>query len=286
VKTASVMLAVAVAGVMDAAALLAQANDANAPVLRGIVVDTAGLPIPNVHVQRKGKRGGVMSNDQGRFSIEVEPKQKLQVELRRIGMHPARYVAPLPPDTIVTLVMYSMPQTLPGVEVTAARSVNLERVGFYSRLNDNQKGSLSGYFLTPEYLAKRNGQRITQLVENVPGVEVRVGIPGVDSPMLRGLNNCVMNVWLQGVNLRPDSGKVVSQRIRLERSKIAGNNLGPDGQLPISNPYNMQIDQIIQGSSVAAIEVYPRQSQVPDRFRTLHSDCGAVVIWLKGAGDK
>lgn len=264
--------------------------DAQAPdtqtYLRGIVVDTGGKPIANVQIQRKGKRAGVASGDDGRFTIEVEPKEKLQVELRRLGMHPARYVAPLPPDTIVTLVMYPMPQTLPNVDVTARRSVNLERVGFYTRLAENEKGTQTGYFLTPEYLEKRMGQRITQLVENVPGVDVRVGMGGADSPILKGLNGCFMNIWLNGVNLRPDSARVQSQRVRLARSKAAGNVLGPEGQLPLSHPFNMQIDEIIQGQSVSAIEVYPRQSQVPDRFRTLHSDCGSIVIWLKGAGDK
>jgi hypothetical protein len=49
----------------------------------------------------------------------------------------------------------------------------LETRGFYSRMLDQERGSLVGEFVTPEEIEMRNAQRVTQLLEQRRGISVR-----------------------------------------------------------------------------------------------------------------
>lgn len=255
----------------------AGAQDELRPV-HGVVVDTAGQPISGVSIRQKGARTAV-TDESGKFRIAVKKDAKISMDIRRVGLHPGVFLAKSPPDTALTIVMYSMPQVLPATVVTAQRKQLLARRGFYERLENE---ALGGYFLTPEDLDRRAPRSVTGAVEGVPGVKIDVGTVGTDSPMIQGRNNCIMTIWLDGIRLTPDSSNTIRQRARYEiKSKTQG-LLIPEGQRAIQHPMNVQIDQILNIKSVLAIEVYPRAIQAPPQYMPSRNDCGVVLLWTTG----
>jgi hypothetical protein len=247
------------------------AQEAPPKTIRGVVVDTAGQPIPGVTLRQKGARQAT-SDDQGRFALTMQGEHKISVSLRRVGLHPAMFVAASPPDTAVSLMMYAMPQQLPAMVVLAQRRAALERYGFYER---QKNFALGGYFITPEDLDKRKPRSATGAVEHVPGIKVSLGMQS-DSPMIMGNENCFMNVFLNGSRLSPDSTNTIVQR------KLYSKFLMPEGQKPITHPQNIQLDKLVNVQEILAVEVYPRALQAPPQYQPSRSQCGVVLVWLKG----
>jgi hypothetical protein len=245
--------------------------------IRGVVVDTAGQPIPGVTLKQKGARDAV-TDDSGQFRLAVKKDAKIALDIRRVGLFPGAFMAKQPPDSVITLVMYARPQVLPATVVTAQRKQVLERRGFYER---QRNGAINGYFLTPEDLEKRRPRSVTGAAENIPGVRIDVGTVGTDSPMITGTNGCVMTIYLDGMRLTPDSSNTVRQRARYAIKGRQG-IVVPVGQQAISHPQNIQIDQILDIKSVLAIEVYPRVLQAPPEYVPPRNDCGVVLLWTTG----
>ena len=243
--------------------------------VRGTVVDSGGHPIPGVILKQKGARD-VVSGDDGRFVLLVKKDARISMDMRRIGLFPGVFIARTPPDTQLTLVMYARPQVLPANVVLAQRRQLLERRGFYQRQRNE---AIGGVFITPEDLDKRRPRSVTAAVEGVPGVKIDPGVPGTDSPMIQGRNNCVMTVYLDGIRLTPDSSATMGQRFKYKGME---NVILYEGQKPIMNPMNVQIDQILNIRSVLAIEVYPRAIQAPPEYVPPRNDCGVVLLWTTG----
>ena len=44
----------------------------------------------------------------------------------------------------------------------------------------------------------------------------------------------------------------------------------------------MSLEDVISGSEVGAMEVYPSATETPPQFIVNGSDCGALIIWTKG----
>lgn len=268
------MRALTLLALLTASALHAQ-DDVR--TVRGVVVDTAGQPISGVTIRQKGAQTSV-TDDLGRFRFTVKVETRIAMDIRRVGLHPGTFIARVPPDTALTITMYAMPQVLPATVVVAQRKQVLERRGFYERQRNE---AIGGYFLTPEDLAKRRPRSVTGAVEGVPGVKIDVGVVGSDSPMIQGRNNCIMNIYLDGIRLTPDSSGTVMERKRYANLAKQG-ILIPAGQQAIPHPMNVQIDRLLDVRSVLAIEVYPRALQAPPQYVPPRNDCGVVLLWTTG----
>ena len=244
--------------------------------IRGVVVDTSGLPIPGVTLKQKGSRD-VVTDDSGQFRLTVKKDAKIALDLRRVGLFPGAFMAREAPDTAIRLTMFARPQVLPATVVVAQRKQLLERWGFYERQRNEAMG---GYFITPEDLEKRRPRSVTGAVEGVPGVKIDVGVAGADSPMIQGRNGCIMNVYLDGHRLTPDSSLTVHQRKRAKAKRLDG--VIPAGQQNIAHPMNIQIDHLLDVKSILAVEVYPRAIQAPPQYMPPRNDCGVVLLWTTG----
>jgi hypothetical protein len=42
-----------------------------------------------------------------------------------------------------------------------------------------------------------------------------------------------------------------------------------------------EIDELVNPTSVAAMEVYPRAVQAPPQYQSLNGVCGVILIWTK-----
>lgn len=147
----------------------------------------------------------------------------------------------------VELRLRASPVQLDPVEVEAeARDARLEAVGFYDR---SRQGF--GHFITQEDIDRRNAMYTSDLLRNLPRVEIvdalppRVVLRG--RPSFRSSGYCRPRVYIDGFpEYHSDS---------------------PVNAIP---PYD-----------VAAIEVYPSQLTVPAQFSGGLTGCGVILIWIR-----
>lgn len=247
-------------------------------VLNVRVTTAEGEPIAYPNLQVNGGRRFV-GDDSGRFSVPMPTGGRTTLVLRRIGFEPTEFSLTAMPDTALRLQMRSVARTL-DAQVVTVRSpfARLELGGFYNRMDEVENGARVGYFMTPEDLAMRQAQNVTDAVVHFPSLRLAPiddGVIGSDglahadgTPQRRkfrieGRTGCPFTVYLDRVRIQP----------------IVGSSSGRMEQM------DEEINSIVQISSVAGIEVYPRAAGAPPEFPAVNSksigECGVILIWTK-----
>jgi hypothetical protein len=220
-------------------------------ILRGRVVDESGQPLSYANVQiNMGRR--MLADDSGRFRLPYAVSGTAKVLVRRIGFEPTEVTLDGMPDTALRVQMKAIPLELKGVVVTGASAFrSLDTYGFYRRMQDIDRGINNGYFITPEDIARRKPNWITQMAEGFSTVRVRRGrIPMQD--VIIGSMGCRMTVYLDNI-------------------RITGRLGGKDDY----------VNELAVPNHVAAMEIYPRAVTAPPQYQPLNGTCGVVLIWTK-----
>lgn len=227
----------------------------------GLVTDSGGRPISYVTLDG-GAKYRTLTNAVGEFTFLVPRKDGIEVDVRRIGFMPAKFKVLPGGDTTVTIAMEQLAIIMNTTIIRAQQQVRtLENRGFYDRMLQSQRGALVGDFVTPEEIEMRNPQRVTQMFEQKRGVRVtRIGncYVIVQCYRIMGSAGCAATVYVDGQRMNPLRGAT------------------QDG--PASAP---PIDETVNISSVAAIEIYPRGSTAPPQYQSLNGNCAIVVIWTR-----
>ena len=121
--------------------------------------------------------------------------------------------------------------------------------------------NVGGIFLDQAKIERRGAYKMSQLLANQPGVEIR--------------------------QIRNEFGEYNPYVVMRGTSTVRGEKC-PISYFLDGHPYELSedesVDQIIQPHDVAAIEIYPGASQVPAQFKTATSArCGVIVIWSRSA---
>jgi hypothetical protein len=240
-------------------ALAATAAAAQERVLR--VTNTDSEPIAYAFVQANGGRA-LLTDENGRVSIGAGKKQTFTIEVRRIGYTP--YYGKIDfPDTAITIpiILPSIAQQLSSVKVTADKGKSsLERNGFYRRWLDGQKGVTSAAFIGPEEIEKRNESRVSIILGSINGIRITRTNNG-NNVVVSGAASCGMAVIIDGRQVCPNAG--------CRMQDVSGG---------MTDMNSVLIDQVIDLSSVAGIEVYRRGGNMPSDFH-VDGECGAVALW-------
>jgi hypothetical protein len=242
--------------------------------IRGRVVSTEGEPISYVNVQFNGS-SRIVTDDSGRFTAPIANRGSLTIIARRIGFSPAELRLPALPDTAIRLTMTAIAATLPGqVITTRSPFVRLELGGYYRRMSEVQNGARVGYFVTPEDLALRKPQNVTDAVEQFPNIRLAPIDDGARDK--DGMTHADGTMYRRKFRIEDRSGcplTVYLDRIRIQPSARAGKEA------------DEEINSIVQVGSVAGIEVYPRAIGAPAEFPPANtnstSQCGVVLIWTR-----
>lgn len=231
-------------GALSVASATARAQETGS--VQGVVRDTAGSPI--AYAEITGASGRVLTDSVGRFRLVALPAGGAVLQVRRIGYRAASWAGDVGAgETLpVELTLVAIPRELQAVVIAAPRSFNSHQMrGFYLR-----RQRTSGHFLTREQIAAHDHSQMTSLLRaRVPGVSVSGARLGATRLRLRG-QRCAPMVWIDGAPT-------------------------PAGEFDVD---------IIDPSTVAAIEVYPGVASVPSEFRTPmgRGDCGGtIVIWSR-----
>jgi len=221
--------------------------------IRGTVTDSAGRPIVYATVRTTGQ-SRTTTDDSGRFYYRAIQRGELSLRVLRMGYEPEIIRLSPAGDTTLRITLASIPRLLAANEISAARSSRrLAENGFYARMDQRQKGLGSGSFITQEDIEHQKPNRISAMLDAVPGVRVkRIGGSEVDW-IIRGPNGCEYTLYLDGMRISPTG---VKKNVFL-------------------------IDHVLGPTATAGIEVYPGGAGAPMRYERVLGTCGVVIFWSR-----
>jgi uncharacterized lipoprotein YbaY len=215
-------------------------------VIRGRVMDSAGVAIPEADVAIVELHALTRADAGGRFTISKVPRGEHEVSFRRLGYAPTTIkavVGDMAYSYDVTLAAQAA--TLAGVDVKANMKLRLGIEDFYRR---RARGS-GGVFFTRAEIIERNAHRATDVLRNTAGLRIVSGRGGT-SVRFNAKRQCAPVLWLDGQEVR-----------------------------------NMEVDAI-PVTDIEGMELYSGPSTTPMQFSHGWSstDCGTIVIWTRIPG--
>lgn len=224
----------------------------------GSVVDSAGQPIPHAMIDG-GPQARTLTNLSGEFRLQLPPRNRVEIQVRRIGYLPGKVLVQPGGDTTVAVTLTQLGILMETQVIRAREQVQkLNVIGFYDRMNDATRGALAGEFILPEEIEMRRPNRATQMLEGRRGIRVQRFGNCYDITTcyrITGTGGCAATVYVDNQRLN-----------RFDDESI--------GNAP-------SIDDIVGPTAISAMEVYPRGSSAPPRYQSLAGTCAIVVIWTK-----
>jgi TonB family protein len=213
-------------------------------IVHGTVRDSAGQPITGAEVGIIGTPTRARTADDGMFRFVNAPLGVITIQARRIGFRMNTLNVPVVSDEVsrVDMQLQALGMTLAPVVVRSRGGRYTGRLaGFYERM----QSGLGGRFLTRDRIAEGNPRQLTQVLQQVPGVEIVRG----GRIRLRG-RNCPPLVWIDGV-------------------AMAGGEVDLNSFPP---------------SSIEGIELYMTASGAPLRYQATvdRARCGTILLWSRG----
>jgi hypothetical protein len=261
------MIAIALAAMLATAGPPRAAADSTPARVSVGVTDSTGHAIAGALVRIDSTAWRTTSDSGTVVLTGIAPGRHL-LEARAVGYAVSAFHVRLDPGDAASVGMTlhrAATVTLGDVVVKASRDTVKPPVvtthdwteGFAHRKQSN----IGGIFLDQAQIERRGAYKMTQLLANLPGVEVR--------------------------QIRNEFGEYNPYIVMRGTSTVDGKGC-PISYFLDGHPYSMSpdetVDQLIQPHDVQAIEVYPGASQVPAQFKTATSArCGVIVIWSRSA---
>jgi len=246
-----------------------------------VVRDGSGAAVAYAYVA-PASGAAVTLDSAGRADLTLRGRDSIFVRVRRIGYAPLDRWVRLPvPDTL-ELVMGRVVQTLDAVQVVSSRDTPLGQRGFYDRMDRVQRGATVGHFITPEQLELQLPMNLTQSLRTARYVSInRVG-PGRD--VLLGRGGCAMNLVVDGMLVQGTAQDEVVEQVPTSIRREGTYRPPSMGRNGMSS--NLDINNIVGGNEIAAIEIYPSVANAPFEMQAAVSSgrgtCGIVAIWTGG----
>lgn len=234
----------------DSAALGAVLRRGSARVV-GTVRGAAGRAIAGAQVVVRGSTAMATTGEEGAFTLAGVPAGSQTLEARGIGFLPARatvHVRAGDEPTSVSFEMTNLKAYLDTIRVTTTRVFDRDRTGF-----ERRRRTGAGYFVTRENIERRAPITVSQLFQEIPGIDVLLSTFGYEVRMRGAWGRC-----------RPD--------IVLDGMRLSSQSMGQDDP--------MSLDMLVRPDEVQGIEVYTRDTRVPAEYSSM-SGCGAIVVWTR-----
>jgi hypothetical protein len=226
-------------------------------ILRGIVTDSAGYPLPNVEVRIMDLGRIARSDVHGKFAIDRITDRIVDLTLRRLGyeVQMVRVSMINGEGDSLRVVMQAEPLRLNTVEIEAKE----DQHPFFAEYAKRKERGI-GQFITHQDIEKLNTFYPSDAFRRLPGIRfVSIGSGygvrfmssiGMRSTSTRiggsGTQDCIPTIWVDGT---PAPG--------------------------------MEIDEI-RAQDIHGIEVYRGAATVPVQFAKAGlTQCGAIVVWTR-----
>jgi hypothetical protein len=249
-------------------------------LILGRVTDTLGAPLSYCFVRFAEASSAVMCDSAGGFRLAGVGNGPTTFEVRRLGYAPGRFTAVVVRDSsLFTIQLVPLPTVVRPLTVTASSGPVLDpwlvEHGYYERM----RAGVAGTFITPEALRRLNPQRVTQALQDQPGIRITYSAGRLSSgpiPLVWGRNFCLLNVFVDGMEVK--GVYTIPEGVRRGGVSFYGSPGWTGGGAESIG--GTGIDAFLQPAMIAAMEVYPSGAGTPNEFRTTN-ECGAIVIWTK-----
>jgi carboxypeptidase family protein/TonB-dependent receptor-like protein len=251
--------------------LHAQADSARA-VVEGRVVDPEGAPITGAEVVWQGDKRSVLTRADGSFSLSVPLRAETVVLVRRPGYSAQALRVDLATGIWRgTIVLTPGSLRLPDIEVAAryAKPAQYSGTTKYDDFFRRQKLGI-GTFISREQIERMNVFHTIEILRDIPGIHVNVGIPGDPStadiriPRCESLDHKLgkVTVWIDGQML-------------IETSPLVADA----GHFGVGSANLAEMLQRISPAGIEMVEVFRGPSQIPGEFNW--DGCAAIAIWTR-----
>ena len=248
------------------------------------VRDDQGAPVGYALVAPVGGTSQVAS-DSGVVTIRMRATDSLNLRVRRIGYREHFGWVARGDGGVYRVTLPRVAATLSAVEVTAAGSSSntvLSQRGFYDRVDRVQKGAILADFLTPEQLDERQGfTKVTQMIAGsryarVQSMPLDPSRGGTRVLVIVGRGGCPMSIVLDGQLVRGTAQDVAISEIPQSINPNGTRQLGND-----SMAAKVSIDDVVDGRSIMAIEIYSNTANAPAELVRVggRGSCGIVALW-------
>jgi hypothetical protein len=222
-----------------------------------------------------------VADSAGRAALALRGRDSLLVRVRRIGYAPLEQWVRLPVADTLRITMRRLPQALDAVEIVSSRNTPLARRGFYERMELVSRGATVGHFVTPEELEMQLPMSLTQSLRSARYVSI--GRLGDGRAVLLGRGGCPMNILVDGQLVKDTSQDEVVEQVPTSITSMSGGG----GSISRGRRQgSLDINSLVGGNEIAAIEVYPSSANAPSELQAAASTgrgtCGIVAIWTGG----
>lgn len=141
--------------------------------VRGVVIDSAGKPIPGARVGIASSPDAAVTDADGTFALATRRSGTQALIVRRLGYQPEEVSVNVTRRAAreVTIRLKTLVPVLEAVLVQARRDFALERVGFAGR-----RRSGLGKYLTTEELERRHALSIADFLTHIPSLRRDAGL--------------------------------------------------------------------------------------------------------------
>ncbi len=242
---------------------LVASHDTTPGRMSGTVTDTTGHPISGAEVMVDSAEWRAVS-EAGAFTVpHINPGRHLLIVRSPGYAIDSLHFSVDPGESMALTARLDKVSALTAVRVEARSGAtpapNVYAHDWTEGFDERKRHSNGGTFLDQDAIDRKGAMRMTELLRSVPGVQL-VPVPndfgGYDFKIvMRGTatvqgENCPIQYYLDG------------------------------------HPFEESddIDRLISPHQLAAMEIYPGSSQVPERFKGPHARCGVIVIWTRSQG--
>lgn len=233
----------------------------------GVYDDQTGTPIDSVEVRDMASGSTALTTSTGTLSLFFVDTAGSLIRFRKIGFKPVTmFVANAPGIDPLTVVLERAAQTLEKVVVTDNAAVYHSPAlrGFEERRKTGM-----GYFISESQMRKEDNRPLSQVVRaHVPAVSIierRSGSKWVSVALSRRLDNCLVDIYLDGVQVSGTSGGGGSATVGSRASSVRSG----DADL-----------RSFEVSDLAAVEFH-NVADMPIEFGHTGSGCGALFLWTR-----
>jgi TonB family protein len=244
-----------VTGMVALAALLAAPARAQTPArspvparVAGTVLARGGERVSGAQIRVVGSAGAsAVSDDDGRFDLDVLGDTLPRLVVRRIGFKPETLVVRIPQPAQPPLEIY-LTRVAQMVATVVVRAASAEVRSVAAEVRERQRTGGNGHFLYRADFEKYNPTKVTDVLRRVPGLMITRTPRNFNEIRLRG-SRCAPLFWMDG-------------------TPLLGVPFDPD-QIP--------------PQTIEAMEIYSGAGLVPPQFQgpPYAQGCGAIVIWTR-----
>lgn len=240
-------------------------------VVRGIVLDANGDPVPGAQVAIEKLQLATAVGSVGEFAFLTVPSGRHQVVARAIGFKPGvREFRATGRDTILLEIrLEGAPQQLDSLVATGAPVAALTPA---MREFEERRARGFGRFLTREMLAKRDHSALSDVLRMTAGLRLirRPSECGGGFAVATGRGGDLeWQRWMACRGGTPFPGACYLS-VYLDGIRV----------WTWGDPEPPNMDET-QTNSLEGVEIYRGPSELPSRFQTTGSACGAILFWTR-----